>query len=407
MAKRLILASNALAGSVGGMRQFDLGQGVDATLAPFPAAFPRSAPVQSNSNLALSPNGDFMVLATGSANDWAYFTDPSDLNSYTTMSSPSFAGIVYCCAVSQTHFAIGGNAPALYVFDRATRTLQSLSTAGITQVGNLSFSPDGSRLAVHHSTSPYLRIYKTSDWTYVDAVAAGAQGAVTGSHLAFNADGSKVISSSGSSPYLSVHDAVTGARLMNQTSTTYNSRRIKPHNTDPNTAFIGRASNAPTCLAEVNLTTGALTDFTGLASVTCSGLEVDFDERVAYAVHNTTNGRNLTVYSLDTRAVLSSQPDAIRQVMTDGALRAMVLLDSAKHTITGAVRDINNLPVLREILAFERSTGILRARTFSNATTGSYVLRLPNAGPYDVQFKIQDGDQLEDLFFARSEPQPV
>lgn len=405
MAKRLIFAGAGLSGSVGGVRQFDVGQGTEILLASFPENYPRTAAMSSNCNLALSPAHDFMVLASGSANDWGYFTDPADLNTYTTMPSPSFAGAVFCCAASNTHFAIGGASPFLYVFDRTTKTLQSVSTTGLGSVANLAFSPDGSKLLVQHLTSPYVRVYKISDWTYIDVATAGVAGATAGAHCIFNADGTKIISCSNSTPYLSVHDAVTGARTMNQTTLAYSGRRLKSHNTDPNIVYVARGNTAA-AIYELNLTTGAQTEFTGLA-ITCLGLEIDFDERIAYVAHATASGRQLTMFNLDTRAALSQQSDALRQVMVDGSLRAMVLLNNTRHTLTGTVRDINNAPVAREVLAFERSTGILRAKTTSNATTGNYTLRLPNAGPYDVQFKILAGEQLNDLFYARSEPQPV
>jgi hypothetical protein len=83
------------------------------------------------------------------------------------------------------------------------------------------------------------------------------------------------------------------------------------------------------------------------------------------------------------------------------------LVQYGLYKITGTVRDKNNAPAARTIIAFDRETNTPMAKTTSDATTGDYRLILPDAGPYDVQFMALDGENLNDLFFARTIPEPI
>ncbi|MEJ1938433.1 carboxypeptidase-like regulatory domain-containing protein, partial [Nostoc sp. NIES-2111] len=85
----------------------------------------------------------------------------------------------------------------------------------------------------------------------------------------------------------------------------------------------------------------------------------------------------------------------------------MVITYSTPYKITGTVRDISNNPVARVVRAHRRSDGELVAQTTSDASTGNYDLRVPDIGPYDVQFMTAAGELLNDLFYAQTEPQPV
>lgn len=71
------------------------------------------------------------------------------------------------------------------------------------------------------------------------------------------------------------------------------------------------------------------------------------------------------------------------------------------------MRDVSNTPVARKVRAFRRSNGELVAETTSNASTGNYVLKVYDPGPFDVQFLVESGELLNDLLYAKSEPQAV
>lgn len=77
------------------------------------------------------------------------------------------------------------------------------------------------------------------------------------------------------------------------------------------------------------------------------------------------------------------------------------------YKITGTVRNVSNVPVERKVRAYRRSDGELVAETMSNASTGNYTLKVYDPGPFDVQFLTADGELLNDLFYAKSEPQAV
>ena len=74
-----------------------------------------------------------------------------------------------------------------------------------------------------------------------------------------------------------------------------------------------------------------------------------------------------------------------------------------KLVVRGSVRDIDNNPAARRVRVHERSTGDLCADTTSSAVTGEYEVAVYQGDvDYDVQFLTADGEQLNDLFFART-----
>ena len=74
-----------------------------------------------------------------------------------------------------------------------------------------------------------------------------------------------------------------------------------------------------------------------------------------------------------------------------------------KLVVRGSVRDIDNNPAARRVRVHERSTGDLCADTTSSAVTGEYEVAVYQGDvDYDVQFLAADGEQLNDLFFART-----
>ena len=69
------------------------------------------------------------------------------------------------------------------------------------------FSPDGAYLAVAHSTSPYLTIYKRSGDTFTKLANPSTLPAGTGVGCAFSPDGAYLAVAHSTSPYITIYNA--------------------------------------------------------------------------------------------------------------------------------------------------------------------------------------------------------
>lgn len=372
---------------------------------------------------ALAPDLKAGVMTFNTSTSGSNFRYYPDMNTMAGAVTPAagFAATTSVCAISNEYYGIGGSgSPYLYVFRRSDHSLVSVPTTGIGSVYGLDFSPDGTKLAVTHSTSPYVRVYNTSTWAYTDAV--NIPGSAGNYGVAFTSDNTRLVVMCTSSPYISIYNASTMARSYGYTSSGKYApagsltKPIVRHPTSAN-AFLMAISSSP-YIAEFNADTQVLTDF---AAVTAGGaigggysLVVDPDpiEDAVYLRHSngsTSPSRTLSKFRISTRAPYPSQPAVYRNVMwgSTSALTPFVITYDTPYKITGTVRDINNNPVARVVRAHRRDTGELAAQTTSNASTGDYDLRVPDIGPYDVQFMTAAGELLNDLFFAQTEPQPV
>src|SRR5690606_4544266 len=72
-----------------------------------------------------------------------------------------------------------------------------------------SFSPDGGYLAVAHSTSPFLSIYKRSGDTFTKLANPAVLPTGTGNGCSFSPDGEYLAVGHNTSPYLSIYGRVT------------------------------------------------------------------------------------------------------------------------------------------------------------------------------------------------------
>lgn len=352
----------------------------------------------------------FSRATSSTGNLFFTWLDTNDPTSY-FKTSVTFSGIVWSCACSNTHYAIGGAAPFLYVFDWATHTLVNLSVTGLGTVLGLSFSPDGTQLAVAHNTAPNLRVYNTADFSFVDAsVAAG--GARQG--VAFSKDGTRIATLGGATPYFSVYNSDLSERLFSTTSSgydTYNWGNIVASKIEPKSFYCWAGhgtSSAQKKAYKFNAENDTTTDIVpsgGVASV--YGIVEDAHDGKLYLMHAVgLHNRVISVYDTSTNALAAEQPNYLN-LLFRSAVVAMGIVDRDVHTITGTVRDVNNTPAAREVLAYERSSGTLLAKTTSHPSTGNYTLILPDDATVDIQFRIEQGEQLNDLFFARAIPQPV
>ena len=364
---------------------------------------------------AVSPDGQKAVASNGStgAGNFVYSTasptEASILPAWGTTTA-AFNGQVYAVATSDLHFAVGGNSPFLYVFDWATKTLQTISNTGLGVVRRIAFNGDGTKMAVYHATSPYLRIYNTAGWTFVNAASpAGSPGNLgTQNGIYITADDRVVIGSTGS-PYISVFD-MSGTRLSAITSTATNnsvSELIKHpdenaliwvgHNSVPSNKRIGL----------FNLDTYACTNPYIDPQKQIRSAAYDTENRELILCHEVVDSRYCSILSIDEPGVLKSPGAELDGLVRTAVDTFFLTLERNKARITGTVRDIDNNPAQRRVLAIHRAGEYVAAATMSNATTGDYELIVENTSLHDVQFRTADGELLNDLFFARVEPEAI
>lgn len=356
--------------------------------------------------------------STGAYNNYSVCRD---IRNSSLMERPLavFSSVIKAADVSNTHFAVGGASPFLYVFDWETLSLQSASVAGLGAVNSIRFSPDGSLLAVSHATSPFIRIYKTSDWSYIEPTAA-ENPSVT--HVVeFSHDGSKLIARAGSNPSFRVFNAATGARIFSQNiafhTTTADSARgfLYQHPTKNNLVFsLGTSSSSSGPRSYVfNTDNLVLSPISALPSLAQKMVKIygiyfnDLDNSITLSNDLSDTGY-LARFDADSyEPVPTPEVDTLYKYYSPQYKFFSNLCKYDTGQITGTVRDINNLPARRMVRAYRRSDGTLMAQTFSDAVTGQYKLLLPDTEFYDVQFLTEDGEQLNDLFFAKSIPEQV
>lgn len=66
------------------------------------------------------------------------------------------------------------------------------------------------------------------------------------------------------------------------------------------------------------------------------------------------------------------------KTLSSPLLDQIATFGTGKYTISGFVRDENSNLISREVIAVNRSTGVIYDRTFSRTFDGAYTLRVPN-----------------------------
>lgn len=330
-----------------------------------------------------------------------------------------FSGVIKAADASNTHFAVGGASPFLYIFDWATLSLQAASVDGLGVVNSIRFSPDGSLLAVSHATSPFIRIYKTSDWSYIEP--STVENPTITHVVEFSHDGSKLIARAASNPSFRVFNAATGARIFSQHIAAHITNPdaargfLYQHPTKNNLVFsLGTSSSSSGPRSYVfntdNLVLSPISALPPLAQrmVKIYGIYFnDLDNSITLSNDLSDTGY-LARFNADTyEPIPIPEVDTLYKYYSQQYKFFSNLCKYGTGQITGVVRDINNLPARRMVRAYRRSDGVLMAQTFSDAVTGQYKLLLPDTEFYDVQFLTEDGEQLNDLFFAKSIPEQV
>lgn len=415
MPKRMVATIN---GEVIAMRRLDLRQGLDPVLrSDATIEYPS---IGTSASMAIGPEnlGGVLQNSSSGSGSFRYYPDLNTLSGSVTPSA-AFGGTLTCCAVGANFYAVGGFSPFLYVFNRSTHALVSVSTTGLGTVRSLAFSPDGTKLAVTHDAAPYVRIYNTSSWAYVDVPSGGSASSYA---CEFSVDNAYLAVHGNGSPYLCVHNPSTGARTFAYTANskyqcvTASVRSIVRHPTA--NRFILAFSGSP-YIGEFDPASNTFTDYTPISSGGAIGagwnlcVDPDLSEDTVYLRHatgSTNPTRTMSRFKISVRAPHATQPAIFRDVMWgNGSSNPcnMVITYSTPYKIAGTVRDISNNPVARVVRAHRRSDGELVAQTTSDANTGNYDLRVPDIGPFDVQFMTAAGELLNDLFYAQTEPQPV
>lgn len=360
-------------------------------------------------DICISPNKQRMIMTGGNSNSTAnqmFITIPDVTDLTTSYVPPStFAAIVQSVACSDTYYAVAGSNPFLYVWDWATNSLQSIETTGLGNVSCIRFSPDQTKLLVSHSTTPYLRVYNVADWSYTNAVTAPGANRYT---CGWTADGSSAVACGAASPFFCSYTPDLATRNVALTTATYTMDGygfVMPHWSKPKAVIVGHGINLNTTydhLYEYDFATSTKTAIIPAAtSAYCTSAAYDPTNNTLYAIGGTT-GVYFSLFDGTTYAAKSADKE-LAYLHWSGLSRIAILArDQAQ--ITGSVRDISNNPVAREVDIYERSSGILVARTMSDAVTGNYTAKLPYDGTFDAQFKIAPGELLNDLFFARATP---
>lgn len=323
----------------------------------------------------------------------------------------SIGGYAYASSISNNLVAWGGTGSRLIVCQISDMSVLTVSTTGLGDLNCLQFSPDGTKLAVSHVTTPYLRVYDTATWAYTDAPIADRYVYSIG----WTPDSTKFVTCHNtSSSTLNIWDSTLTSRLASLSSSTYygSYATFIPKPGTPNTlVMFGAAGNAAYARV-LEVDTAANT-----ATAQNSGLIAGEMFRPRAVVYDSLNQQYIYASRLDGRVrMLDSDyvniPDADRFIdvytgsLTNSGI-GLSIQDDGLFSISGTVRDVANTPAARVVRAYRRADGVLMAQTTSDAVTGDYTLYLPDIGPYDVQFQIASGELLNDLFFARAEPAPV
>lgn len=374
------------------------------------------------SRIAVSPNGLHAVaIRGGSAGTisgkgfWCW----DDYEALYPESSPlaEFFGSVYAVAASNEYFAVGGNSPYLYVYDWENKALQpQFATTGLNTVRGLAFSPDGTKLVVTHDSSPYLRVYDVATGAYTNAASSAGSSRYA---AAFLPDGTICVSGTGS-PYFT-HWSDDLSTLLFSSSTyayragsSWSSTLVHPLKTNTvifTTGSHGEATNGASWF-EYDGDTHTITEIPkpdALEGNVCPVFSLAYDgvNNEFLITHGRYQNRYFSRVKADTYELLPPEEQKDFELLCRAPEVELAIFEKDVHRISGTVRDIDNNPAAREIYAYRRSDGLLMAKTLSDAGTGNYELILPDAGPYDVQFRAADGELLNDLFYARAVPEPV
>jgi hypothetical protein len=166
---------------------------------------PSTKPSNTVYSTTFRPDSKQLIITSGAVNNGVYLYDTTNGFAYVdlgaqapgssaTWSRAKFSSSGTHCAISAYTLASTATNLKIYSVNSNPATAWTYTgyptTTGLGYITNIAWSPDGTRLAVAHSISPYVRIYNTSDWTYASVSETPA---TTVGSLIFNKTGSKLI----------------------------------------------------------------------------------------------------------------------------------------------------------------------------------------------------------------------
>lgn len=370
--------------------------------------------------IKVSPNSRWVAqnATWETINLWYRDEDSVDGGLYTRVTSfPAAPTTGRCLALSDEYMIVGQyNAnPKLILYRLSDNSVLDISSAiySLGDVRSICFSPDQKKVALTHTSAPNLRVIDLETLTVTEpTISPGST-----SHCQFTADGNHIVAfSTTNSTALSCYDATTLERTFVSSTSAHGIN--SDNNTDslsniiqdplyPSRVFRVAGSNTKTTLIAFDADTKTVTTVIS-GSNQAGQMAIDPIERKLYCPTDNINGSYLQEIDLDTLNVNAiSRYYGVGSYFGSSTNAYLAYIEIDTYKITGVVRDIDNNPASREVRAYKRSTGTLMAKTMSDAITGAYELRLPDQGPYDVQFLTQDGELLNDLFYSKSEPELV
>lgn len=367
-----------------------------------------------DTSLRISPDSQWvMQLPTDtSINIWQFVQGEDPDTRMFERLTPEFNPVAAVApAISNEYMAVGSSTtPRLYIYSLpALNLVAGIDQTGLGPVTCMAFSPSGDKLAVCHTTAPYLRVYNVADWSYVDApITAGSSRQA----VSFTGDGLHVVTTGTGSPYISSYDAALTARQYASTTAAYAAASatscwpcVIPDPRNPKRVYrsVGGSNSGRKAIVAFDAGTGDFTDIMPHTGIDVGHMAIDPLEYKLYTPSELTDNWYLHEINLETLEDTASRYHGVGRLVGNERVYFCYFAPTV-YRISGTVRDISNMPAAREVRAYRRRDGLFMAKTRSDPATGNYSLVLPDAGPYDVQFMIEDGELLNDLFFARAEP---
>ena len=371
-----------------------------------------SFPYQRVTGVDLSYDGLWFGFAYG-LSPYIRVLDASTMTDAVTLVGPP-TGAANCCAFNhdKSMFAVGlSGLPYLAVHNTSTGIAATITGgAPPSAVAAIAYSPSGNLLAVGCNTSPYLVVYNTGSWAKITLTGGNPPGAVTS--VAFSPDGTMLAVTHNSSPYLTVYNTSTWAKVTLTGGNPAGGGAGVSFSPDSTRLACGQSTSP--YLVVYNTSTWAKLTLTGVASSGVGPTGFSPDGRYLVHIGNSATYPNVSLWDTATWTkqtdikALSKTLDAVANTTTAISGVPIFFRATPARYLRGTVRDFSGSPADRVVRIYRRDTGALVGTTVSDATTGDYELKVYDGDiDYDVQFMIETGETLNDLFYARTTTDPT
>lgn len=369
--------------------------------------FPVSQPGASVAAVAFSRDGKYMAVGKLSSASPVAVYDTATWTLITSIAPPPNSSDVGDLMFSPdgTRLAVAiSSAPYILVYDTATWGILSGSAAPsgpAAGIRSVAFSPDGTILAAFGGGTPFLWLYNAADMTRL--IPAGfvpptGQSASTGGSVRFSPDGTKLAAGGTVSPYMTVYNVGAWTK---QTLTTPPTGSIYDVAWSPDGQSLAAAGQTGTMIHVWNTATYTRRTIPGAVVIALQACAFTPDSKQLAVIGASYYGNSGGLIMYDTATWernFTPLPLSVRAYND-----VQFWMDPPRY-IRGTVRDVGGNPVARKVRAYLRTTGDLIGETTSNATTGNYEIIIYRAETdlIDLQFLTADGELLNDLFFARA-----